>query len=424
MKNNIELSAYSISTKDLLDKINSIGMAAYDASGIDDLLKVSLRHTVDLFNAQRGSIYLIDKNEKELTLKAALGMNLTEQKRLVKRLGEGIVGKVAELKKPLRVEDITKDSRFKNYKSRNSYQSPSFICAPLMIKDKLIGVINIADKESGLPFTRQDLDLLDFLSNQIALNHQRVSINQNLTKILQESESLSEEAKRLKTQVTLHERLATLGKLAGGIAHEFNNPLDGVMRYTNLAIDHLREDDVVVKEYLIEVRQGLKRMANIVKSLLACARNTQPSMSRVDVNKCVEQTVKEFHPHLFRKNITVDRNLQKHLPEITDLGVERILSNLMSNAIDAVPEKGKIAIETSVNRGFLKIIFWNSGRGIPKEHMEKIFEPFFTTKNIDQGCGLGLTIVSEIVKHYKGDIELESGPLKGTAFTIRLPIES
>ncbi len=424
MKTSTEDTVYLFSTKDLLDKINAIGMAAYDASGVDDLLKVSLRHTVDLFNAQRGSIYLIDKNEQELILKAALGMKLSEQKRLVKRLGEGIVGRVAQLKKPLRVEDISKDTRFKNYKSRTSYQSPSFICAPLMIKDKLIGVINIADKESGEPFTRQDLDLLDFLSNQIALNYQRVHLNQNLTHILKESESLSEEAKRLKTQVTLHERLATLGKLAGGIAHEFNNPLDGVMRYTNLAIDHLREDDVVVKEYLVEVRQGLKRMANIVKSLLACARNTQPSMSNVDVNKCVEQTIKEFHSHLFRKNIAVDKILQRHLPEITDLGIERILSNLMSNAIDATPEQGKIAIETSVNRGFLKIVFWNSGKPIPKEHLERIFEPFFTTKNIDQGCGLGLTIVSEIVKHYKGDIELESAPQKGTTFTIRLPIES
>jgi two-component system, NtrC family, sensor kinase len=424
MKTSTEATVYLFSTKDLLDKINAIGMAAYDASGIDDLLKVSLRHTVDLFNAQRGSVYLIDKNEQELILKAALGMKLSEQKRLVKRLGEGIVGRVAQLKKPLRVEDISKDTRFKNYKSRTSYQSPSFICAPLMIKDKLIGVINIADKESGEPFTRQDLDLLDFLSNQIALNYQRVNLNQNLTHILKESESLSEEAKRLKTQVTLHERLATLGKLAGGIAHEFNNPLDGVMRYTNLAIDHLREDDVVVKEYLIEVRQGLKRMANIVKSLLACARNTQPSMSSVDVNKCVDQTIKEFHSHLFRKNIAVDKILQRNLPEITDLGVERILSNLMSNAIDATPERGKIAIETSASRGFLKIVFWNSGKPILKEHMERIFEPFFTTKNIDQGCGLGLTIVSEIVKHYKGDIELESAPQKGTTFTIRLPIES
>jgi signal transduction histidine kinase len=423
-KNAPEMTVLSLSTKDLFDKINAIGMSAYDTSNIDELMKVSLRHTVDLFKAQRGSIYLIHKNEQELVLKAALGMNPSEQKRLVKRLGEGIVGRVAQLKKPLRVEDISKDSRFKNYKSRNSYQSPSFICAPLMIKDKLIGVINIADKESGEPFYKQDLDLLDFLSNQIALNHQRMFINQNLASILQESETLSEEAKRLKMQVTVQERLASIGKLAGGIAHEFNNPLDGVMRYTNLAIDHLREDDVVVKEYLIEVRQGLKRMANIVKSLLACARNTQPTMNRVDVNKCVEQTVKEFHSHLFRKNINVDQNLDNDVPEITDLGIERILSNLMSNAIDAVPERGKILIETSVNRGFLKILFWNSGKGIPKEHIDKIFEPFFTTKNIDQGCGLGLTIVSEIVKHYKGDIELESAPNRGTAFTIRIPIES
>src|SRR5689334_4240706 len=128
MKNKPETTV--LSTNDLLDKINAIGADAHDTSNVDDLLKISLRHTVDLFNAQRGSIYLIEKNEKELVLKAAMGMNVVEQKRMVKQLGEGIVGRVAQLKKPVMVEDINKDKRFKNFKSRHSYQSPSFICAP------------------------------------------------------------------------------------------------------------------------------------------------------------------------------------------------------------------------------------------------------------------------------------------------------
>ena len=365
----------------------------------------------------RGSIFLLEENVQELVLKSSFGMNTSEQKRLVKRMGEGIVGQVAELKKPLIVEDIRKDGRFQNYKSGHNYSSHSFICSPLMIKDKLIGVINIADKESGLPFENQDLELLDFISNQIAVNYQHTQLNQSL-------KNTEEETQKLKKQVVVQERLATIGKLAGGIAHEFNNPLDGVMRYTNLALEHLDEDDTVVKEYLMEVRHGLKRMANIVKSLLACARNTQPTMQRVDVNKCVEQALKEQQTDLFKKNIIVEKSLQKNIPEIIDLGIDRILSNLLSNAVDAMPNHGKLNIRTSVERGFFKLVIADTGKGISKDHLDRIFEPFFTTKKIDQGCGLGLTIVDEILKHYKGEVELESTPDKGTTFTILLPMES
>lgn len=416
MKNETPIT-YILSSKGTFDRINTICTAAHHLTSIEDILDVSLRNAMELLNAKRGSIFLTDENGKELTLKASFGMNTTQQKKLVKQMGEGIVGKVAEQKKPIIVDDIHKDGRFKNYQSGHYYKSPSFICSPLMIKDQLIGVINIAEKESGESFERKDLELLDFISNQIAVNHQHAYLNQSL-------QSTQEETQKLKKQVVLQERLATIGKLAGGIAHEFNNPLDGVMRYTNLALEHVDENDVVLKEYLQEVRQGLKRMANIVKSLLACARNTQPTQSKIDVNRSVEQTLKELQTHLLRKNISVEKSLNKGIPEIIDLGVERILSNLISNAIDAMTDHGKLIIRTSSERGFVRIIIEDNGKGIAKDHLDKIFEPFFTTKKIDHGCGLGLTIVGEIIKHYRGEIEVESVLDKGTIFTVLLPIES
>ena len=293
-----------LSPQDLLAQINNICILGSDTPSTEDLLENSLRGILELFNAQRGSIFLLNAGGKELVLKTALGMKVDEQKRMVKRLGEGIVGKVAELKEPLLVGDIAADKRFKNYQSRRSYNSPSFICSPLLIKDKLIGVINIADKQSGKPFGREELQLLDFLSSQVALNYQRTTITQKLTTILQESEHLkdqlgksSQEASYLKKQIQMQERLASLGKLAGGIAHEFNNPLDGVIRYTTLCLDHAQNDEVL-REYLLEIKEGLKRMANIVKNLLACARNSTPTMRKVDINKTIEQALKELHPYL------------------------------------------------------------------------------------------------------------------------------
>lgn len=416
MKNNTP-TTYILSSKDIFDRINTICTAAHHLTNIEDILEVSLRNTLDLLNALRGSIFLIDESGKELILKASFGMNTTQQKKLVKRMGEGIVGTVAEQKKPVIVDDIGKDDRFQNFKSGHYYKSPSFICSPLMIKDKLIGVINIAEKETGEPFEQKDLELLDFISNQIAVNYQHTHLNLSL-------KTTQEETQNLKKQVVLQERLATIGKLAGGIAHEFNNPLDGVMRYTNLALEHIDDNDAVLKEYLMEVRHGLKRMVNIVKSLLACARNSQPTLTKVDVNRSVEMALKELQTQLLRKNISVDKSLQKGMVEITDLGIDRILSNLISNAIDAMGDHGKLIIRTSSERGFIKIIIEDTGKGIAKEHLDRIFEPFFTTKKIDHGCGLGLTIVGEIIKHYQGEIEVESIPEKGTIFTVLLPIES
>ncbi|MDE2027876.1 MAG: ATP-binding protein, partial [Candidatus Omnitrophica bacterium] len=122
------------------------------------------------------------------------------------------------------------------------------------------------------------------------------------------------------------------------------------------------------------------------------------------------------------KNITVTRRLQEHLPPMTDRGLERIVFNIIRNAIDAIDGKGAIEIATSMQGAMLKIQVSDSGRGIPQQNIDKIFEPFFTTKGMEEGCGLGLTIVSEVVRLYDGKIQIESAPSKGTTFTVLLPL--
>ena len=287
MLNNKQATNFEEFTQsELFQQIGDICAAVNAVSSARELLEVSLKKTLDLFGAIRGSIFILDENERDLILKIAQGMEVKEQENMVKRLGEGVVGRVAASKKPIFVTDISQDHRFKNYKARSSYKTPSFICAPLLIKDKLIGVISLSDKECGSHFSSNELQLLDFLSSQIALNYRRIQLYQKFKTIEEESQTLkhklgksSEEATHLKKQVVLHEKLATIGKLTGGIAHEFNNPLDGVMRYTNLCLDHVKDDEVV-RGYLLEIKNGLHRMANIVKSLLACSRTTGPSLQK------------------------------------------------------------------------------------------------------------------------------------------------
>lgn len=419
-----------LTQEELFRRISEICAAVNAVITAKELLEISLRLTMNLLGAQRGSIFLLSENGKDLILKIALGMAGADEEKMVKRLGEGVVGQVGESKQPIVVDDIAQDARFKNYKPRGSYQTPSFICAPLLVKDQLIGVINIADKESGARFSRHELQLLDFLSSQIALNHRRIQLYHKFKTIVKESQSLknelgksSQEAHHLKKQVILHEKLATIGKLAGGIAHEFNNPLDGVMRYTNLCLEHEKDNDVV-RGYLLEIKHGLNRMANIVKSLLACSRQSPLTQQKIDVNNTVEQAVQSLQAELMHKRITVDKSLMRNPTVLTDYGLERVISNLLRNAIDAVNERGTIHIRTFGNESQTVIEVQDNGCGILEESMDRIFDPFYTTKDIDKGCGLGLTIVSEVVKSYNGQIHVDSVPQQGTTFTITIPLEN
>ncbi|MFH1359974.1 MAG: ATP-binding protein [Candidatus Omnitrophota bacterium] len=418
-----------LTREDLFKRIQDICNAVAVVLNARDLLEISLKKTMDLFGAKRGSIFILNDDGTELILKIAQGMEIAEQEKLVKRLGEDVVGKVAAAKEALFVEDISTDSRFKNYKPKQKYTTPSFICMPLMIKDQLIGVINIADKETGERFSKHELQLLDFLASQMALNYRRIQLYEKFDTLEKESKSLKVElgksgevTDRLMKQVILQEKLASIGKLTGGIAHELNNPLDGVLRYVNLSLDHIKDDDVVYS-YLLEAKQGLNRMVDIVKSLLACSRQAPPTLQKTHIAHAIEEVIEYIKIELYHKNIIVEKKLDEDLPEIMDYGIERIISNLMRNAIDAIKQDGEITISANVNDGDLCLRVKDSGCGIPSELSDKIFEPFFTTKDIDKGCGLGLTIVSEIVKNYNGKINIHSEENKGTTFLIQLPLK-
>ena len=416
----------------IFQRIGEICATVNSVASAKQLLETSLKKTMQLFDASRGSIFILADNKRDLILKIAEGMEIREEESLVKRIGEGVVGRVAISKKPIFVNDISQDDRFLNYKARSSYRTPSFICAPLLIKDNLIGVISISDKESGKHFSANELQLLDFLSSQIALNYRRIELYEEFQSSEKEKASLKsklgeshKEARNLKKQIVLHEKLATIGKLTGGIAHEFNNPLDGVMRYTNLCLDHVKDDEVV-RGYLLEIKNGLHRMANIVKSLLACSRNgsDSPSMVKINLNNCVEQTLSQLRTELLEKNISIKKDLSRKKLELTDLGIERILHNLIRNAIDAVEPQGQIIIRSMVMDNHVVIEIGDNGSGIPEDKIQEIFEPFYTTKDIDKGCGLGLTIVTEIVKSYDGQINVESRTGQGTTFSVILPLRT
>lgn len=228
----------------------------------------------------------------------------------------------------------------------------------------------------------------------------------------------------IRRQLANAERMATIGRLASKVAHELNNPMDGILRYINLAMRIIEEKKLEKpKEYLTQCRQGLMRMVQIVSELLEFSRSTYLSMEYVEIEKIIEDAVRTMDARAEACNIRISLNYGCDIPKIIDGGLFQVFCNLIKNAVEAMPDGGKLSISTRLSVNNTAVVdFHDTGIGLPTEYADVIFEPFFTTK--EGGTGLGLAICKDIVERYHGRINAESAPKGGSIFTVYLPIET
>jgi len=242
--------------------------------------------------------------------------------------------------------------------------------------------------------------------------------------------SLKERDKRLKEytsqQIMKSERLATLGQLAAGVAHEINNPLGAVLMYTHLALEDLKEENVLRKNLEKAVAEA-SRCKDIVKGLLDFSRQTEPKVEDSDVNKTLERTLAIVENQALFQNVRITKVLCPSLPKVSmDVGqIQQVFTNIVLNAAEAMEGKGELTLATrmTADNEHIEIEFSDIGCGIAAEYREKIFDPFFTTKEVGSGTGLGLAVSHGIISSHKGTIEVKSERGKGTTFFIRLPIK-
>ncbi|MDD5020259.1 MAG: ATP-binding protein [Candidatus Omnitrophica bacterium] len=397
-------------------------MTRVDLSDIHkNILNDSLLRLKGLLRAESASLFLLDGEREELVLNAIFNEQKTQFKGVRQRLGEGIAGSVATQGQAVLVKNIKTDPRFSPRAFRH-YHTDSFICVPIVTSLGPIGVISISDKDSGEAFTEDDLRLVCLIAQ---LASRIVEDQKNMIQLKEENESLKSERTLNRQEQAFLEKFASMGKLAGGIVHEINNPLDAVMRYTNMLIER-DLDKSVSGEYLNEIKIGLTRILKITRSLREFSQqlNDNRYQDLVDIHDAVEEALSLFRHNLFGGKIEIEKTFDFGLPKVIDKGLCRVFSNIVKNAIDAMPEGGSLAITTSQDEEFISICFRDTGSGVPDDVKERIFTPFFTTKPIGQGIGLGLPICFEVIQRYGGRIDLESSPGKGSRFTVRLPIKS
>lgn len=255
---------------------------------------------------------------------------------------------------------------------------------------------------------------------------EEVAPDEECNSVIKALNFMSNELKNREEQLIQSKKLASIGVMTAGVAHELTNPLNNISMLAQTYIelyDNLSRDDRI--DFMNKVEGETDRMKEIVKNFLDFSKPKEPHLEQADINTVIQKAVKLMQNMLYISNIETQLELNNNLPLsfIDKNQIQQVLVNLITNAVQAMTKNGKLIIASDLdeNKKYIKITVTDTGKGIPPELLQHIFDPFFSTKG-EGGTGLGLSVSHGIIKNHHGDITVESEVGKGTTFTIRLPI--
>jgi two-component system NtrC family sensor kinase len=255
-----------------------------------------------------------------------------------------------------------------------------------------------------------------------AANEKLIDWGRTLEKKVEER---TKELREAQAHLLQTEKLASLGKLAAGVAHEINNPLGGILIYSHLLLEDIDKDSPYYAN-LEKIVKETTRCKDIVKGLLEFARPKEPEATSTNVNELLDKSLSLVGSQSLFQNIRVEKQYAPDLPLIVadSAQLQQVFMNIILNAADAMRGEGSLKLSTSLDADGrnISIVFSDTGPGIKEEDMKKIFDPFFTTKEVGQGTGLGLSISYSIIRKHQGTIDVQSALGKGATFIVTLPV--
>ena len=431
----VELRASTERLEDLVFKLGALNDMVEMAARIpriEDLLSHVLDRTMRAVSASIGSIMLLDRERQ--TLRVAVGRGLQETGRgpVEVKVGEGIAGRVVEMGEAVVVEDIEKDPRFGKV-SDPRYGGGSFICMPLRVAERIVGVVNLAKKDiapgtTGV-FSQTDLQFLNALATYTAYAVDNARLFEEAQQAAHRLQEVVEDQKLRLTlaqqQMIQAAKLSALGELVAGVAHELNNPLAVVVGMSDILSHQVPEN---LKTCVKDIQEATEVARHVVQGLLAFGRQMPLERRHVALDDLIEKVLALTAADLALESVKVDRDLAADLPPVWADGhqLQQVLVNLVTNAKQAmaeVPEaERRLTVTTrALGADRVRLSVQDTGPGIPAEVLPKIFDPFVTTKG-SAGTGLGLSISYGIVREHGGQITADSQPGRGATFTVDLPV--
>ncbi|MGC1390925.1 MAG: AAA family ATPase [Bacteroidales bacterium] len=453
---------------------------------LDKLLEKLMNIVITNAGAQKGFFLL--KDQEEFFVEGEVGSDKEEIIVLQhvpyterKDIAQVIINYVLRVNKMIVLDDALEDSDFKTDEYVRSTRLRSVLCLPLIFKNKLSGILYLENNLAPGTFTSERVEVLKILSGQIVISIENAGLYRSLeeynrtleekverrtAEISQKNEQLSiqkeelrmtlENLKHSQFQLLQSEKMASLGQLVAGIAHEINNPVNFISAGVESLNDNLEEISLVMDSYdkitplnvetklkeikelkerieykeskreieklIRSIKNGTKRTTEIVKGLRTFSRLDEDTLNMADIHEGLDSTLILLH-NKYKNRIDIVKNYGEiPLIECYPGQLNQVFMNILSNAVDAITDKGTITISTSITNGVVHISIKDTGRGIPENLKEKIFEPFYTTKEVGRGTGLGLSISHGIMVKHKGTIDFKSEQGKGSEFIISLPM--
>jgi two-component system NtrC family sensor kinase len=298
--------------------------------------------------------------------------------------------------------------------------------------DKLLAATKTAahgnlDQTVGVRSHDELGELSDSFNNMISeLKRSRDAIEGWTQTLEHRVQERTQELERVQDQLIRAGKMAAIGELAAGVAHEINNPLTGVLTFSSLMLKKVDENHPWKKD-LENIVQQTTRCRNIVRGLLDFARQRKPDKKEWDIHTLIDRTITLVENQAPFQNIKIVRNFKPDMPMLFIDGdqIQQVFMNIVINAADAMAGNGgTLTIQTEVRDGKAEISFADTGCGMTKEQLSRLFTPFYTTKETGKGTGLGLAISYGIIQSHGGEIEAESAMGRGSTLIVKLPVES
>ncbi|MEK7321566.1 MAG: ATP-binding protein [Pseudomonadota bacterium] len=421
------------------------------------VLRKILSHTVAGFKSSSGCLALLGEDGQNLVIVA--GVDLPS--RLIGhniRCGEGIIGRVAVSRQPLLLEgDLSKDPRYSAVVEQRDRPRPtSALCLPLQVEQRLMGVVTL-NRSAGLSsFTQEDIRRGQAVVNLMTLVVDNARLQARQQQQIHELETLNGRLEDVHTQLAQSEKMAAIGQLAAGVAHEINTPvgyvnsnlytlhgyLDDLFSLLNAytELDKLFPDHEAIiairdlkqridlaylrgdaGDLLRESQEGVRRMGHIAQDLKQFSHANSVAWQWVDLHQGLDSAL-----NLLRNEIKCKADVVKEygdLPAVKCIPsqINQVFMNLLVNALQSIESPGLITVRSGVGSAGIWFEVQDNGKGIAPEHISHIFEPFFTTNPVGKGTGLGLSISWNIVSRHGGCFEVKSVPGEGSTFRVCLP---
>lgn len=384
---------------------------------LEILFKRVVRRAKELARAKGAALGLVENEGQQIRVVLSENPWYPESDYIIP-FGKGLIGQTATFGETFRIND------YYSWDGRPDIDFPvEFKAAagvPLKLKNEILGSLIVMDDHPDRVFRDEDIQVLELLAPQVA-----VSIHN--ARLYQELQERMEAQRQTEIRLLRSSRLAAIGEMAAGVAHELNNPLTTVIGFVDLALEEL-PDDLPQKSDLELALKEANRARSVVRRLLDFSRKTENIRTPTDLNLLIDEVVALVRHPAQTAGTELRLELDHSLPkvQVDPNQIKQVLLNLLQNGIQAMPEGGVLTLSSGYqsHEGIngVAIIVKDTGEGISEDDTERIFDPFFTTRPVGEGTGLGLFVSYGIVSDHGGDLDFESQPGIGSCFTVWLPL--